>query len=386
MLKKLPVILLLLIVTSLLLDPIIPLEAKQFIYAISLSIKSLVLFLLPFIIFGLLFKTFVKLSNQAARIIVLIFGTLCASNFIATFLSHYVGSLLYCCDINLTKPEILEPLKPYFEFELPCIIKNDYALFSGVVLGILSATFNMPLALKISSKLEVIVAKLMDFLSYLIPLFIVGFIVKCTSEGVLLSILRSYSQILCIFLLYASFYIALMYLIINKFVLEDFKRCLYNMFPVFVTAFSTVSSALTMPVTIMATGKNVKNKELAGSVISATVNIHLIGDCVAIPILAYAILKTFNLAEPSLSSYLVFSCFFVLAKFSVAAVPAGGIIIMAPILEKYLNFSSEMSSLIIAIYVIFDPFVTGFNVLGNGALAKLIDELNLKFSSRKKYL
>lgn len=158
------------------------------------------------------------------------------------------------------------------------------------------------------------------------------------------------------------------------------------MFPVFVTAFSTVSSALTMPVTIMATEKNVKNKELAGSVISATVNIHLIGDCVAIPILAYAILKTFNLAEPSLSSYLVFSCFFVLAKFSVAAVPAGGIIIMAPILEKYLNFSSEMSSLIIAIYVIFDPFVTGFNVLGNGALAKLIDELNLKFSSRKKYL
>lgn len=382
MFNKLPIILIILIILSVALNPVIPMDVKRIIYAISLSIKSLVLFFLPIIIFGLLFKTFVKLSGQAARVIFLIFGTLCTSNFIATFLSHYVGSLLYCCDINLAKPEIVEPLKPYFEFELLQIIKNDYALFSGIVLGIFMARFNMPIALRIASFCEIIVSKLMKFLSYLIPMFIVGFVIKCASEGILISILKNYSQILCIFLLYASFYISMMYLIVNKFNFKGFKSCLYNMFPVFITAFSTVSSALTMPVTIMATEKNVKNTELASSVISATVNIHLMGDCVAIPILAYALLKTFGLAEPSLYSYLIFTCFFVIAKFSVAAVPAGGIIIMAPILEKYLNFSPEMSSLIIAIYVIFDPFVTGFNVLGNGALAKLIDDINFKLSKR----
>jgi Na+/H+-dicarboxylate symporter len=87
--------------------------------------------------------------------------------------------------------------------------------------------------------------------------------------------------------------------------------------------------------------------------------------------------------EPSLWSYFVFTIFFVIAKFSVAAVPAGGIIVMVPILEKYLNFNTEMSSLIVAIYIIFDPIVTGFNVLGNGALAKLIDNISWKKSSQR---
>ena len=34
-----------------------------------------------------------------------------------------------------------------------------------------------------------------------------------------------------------------------------------------------------------------------------------------------------------------------------------------------------MSSLIIAVYGMFDPIITEFNVLGNGALSKFIDSL-----------
>jgi Na+/H+-dicarboxylate symporter len=147
------------------------------------------------------------------------------------------------------------------------------------------------------------------------------------------------------------------------------------MAPAWLTAVSTMSSALSMPVTMLSTEKNVKNKELSGSVISATVNIHLFGDCLAIPIFAYALLKNYGMEEPSLYTYSVFTIFFVIAKFSVAAVPGGGIIVMAPILEKYLGFTSEMLPLIITVYIIFDPIITGFNVLGNGAFAQLIDNI-----------
>jgi Na+/H+-dicarboxylate symporter len=73
--------------------------------------------------------------------------------------------------------------------------------------------------------------------------------------------------------------------------------------------------------------------------------------------------------------YLIFAFHFVIAKFSVAAIPGGGIIVMIPILEKYLGFNSDMSSLITALYILFDPIITGINVLGNGAFAKVIDKL-----------
>ena len=85
-------------------------------------------------------------------------------------------------------------------------------------------------------------------------------------------------------------------------------------------------------------------------------------------------MKTFGLAEPSLMQYLIFSGYFVLAKFSVAAIPGGGILVMLPILEKYLGFQADMMSFITALYILFDPVITSANVLGNGAFAKLMDK------------
>ena len=106
-----------------------------------------------------------------------------------------------------------------------------------------------------------------------------------------------------------------------------------------------------------------------------TVNIHLVGDCIAIPIFAYAVLKSFGMTEPSVYNYLIFTIHFVMMKFSVVAIPGGGIIVMLPILERYLGFNGDMMSLITALYVLFDPVITASNVLGNGALAKGIDRL-----------
>jgi hypothetical protein len=356
------------------LHPVIPYEAKSVIYALSLTIKSIILFMLPFIIFGLLFKTFVRLSDQAAGTFFLIFGSLCTSNFCNTFITHYVGSFIYHVDFSLhTILSHGDSLEPYFTFLIPNFIKNEIALLGGIAVGLMMAAYDKKWALAISEKIDVLIKNLFSVVSFLTPLFIVGFVLKCASDGNLLTIVKNYSQILAIFIAYATLYTFMFFLIACRFSFMNCLSCLKNMIPAWLTAISTTSSVLTMPVTILSVEKNAKDKELAGSVISSTVNIHLLGDCLAIPLLAYAVLKNYGLAEPSLYSYFVFTIFFVIAKFSVAAVPAGGIIVMVPILEKYLNFTSEMSTLIITLYVIFDPIITGFNVLGNGALAKFID-------------
>ncbi len=77
--------------------------------------------------------------------------------------------------------------------------------------------------------------------------------------------------------------------------------------------------------------------------------------------------------------YVTFLLYFLLFKFAIVAVPAGGIMVMLPILEKYLKFSPEMLSLITALYIVFDPIITSANVMGNGAFtmmfAKLYDKL-----------
>ncbi|HRE32595.1 MAG TPA: cation:dicarboxylase symporter family transporter, partial [Candidatus Berkiella sp.] len=148
--------------------------------------------------------------------------------------------------------------------------------------------------------------------------------------------------------------------------------------PATIAGFSTMSSASAMPLTILATQKNAKHSDFACSIIPITVNVHLIGDCFAIPILAYAILKSYGAPEPLLIQYLIFSGYFVLAKFSVAAVPGGGIFVMLPILESYLGFNSPMLALITALYLLFDPFITAANVLGNGGFATFLDKYAIR--------
>jgi Na+/H+-dicarboxylate symporter len=381
--SSVPIVLIVALVVSIFFHSAMPYEAKSFIYACSLTAKSVVLLVLPLIIFGLLFKTFARMRDQATSVFFLIFGGLCVSNFFNTFVSRFMGSFLYNLDLNLGSiPTGSGSLEPYFTLVLPSVIKNEFALFGGIAAGVAVAARDKQLASKISEKIEVILQKAFSFISLLIPLFIIGFVIKCASDGNLASVIKNYSQIFLIFFAYASSYSIILYLAVNKFSPKNALSCLKNMLPAWLVAFSSASSALAMPVTILSAQKNAKDKELVGSVVSITTNIHLLGDCLFIPTIAYAVLKNYGLAEPSLETYFTFTIFFVIAKFSVAAVPAGGIIVMVPILEKYLNFTSEMSTLIIALYAVFDPVTTGFNVLGNGAFAKLID--NVKRKTRAK--
>lgn len=375
MFRKLPLLILLIIALTILCYPIMSLEIKQHLYAASLTIQSLILFLLPLIIFGLMFKTMISLSKQATIVIGFILIMVCVSNFTSTFLSHYVGSWAYQFNLSLLAPKDLHGLIPAWSLQLPKLIPNDKAMLLGILLGFILGNFKMVWVEKWSRQLDNVISITLNSFIYLIPIFIAGSIVKLQYDGVIYTILKDYTWIFLLVGVAQFSYILLFYFILNHFDLTNFFRSIKNMLPATIAGFSTMSSAAVMPLTIVGVEQNTKNKILAKSIVPATVNIHLIGDCFAIPIFAYAVMKSYGFAEPVLFDYLIFVFYFVLAKFSVAAIPGGGIVVMLPILENTLGFNSEMLSLITALYILFDPVITCANVFGNGAFAKLIDKI-----------
>ena len=376
MFRKMPFILMAIIAVILVLDPFISLPIKQGLYAISLSIKEIIIVVLPLVIFGLLFKASVTLSNGATRIIGMILILASCSNFISTFLSHYVGIWIYHFDLSMISPKTTSGLEPMWSLVLPKFIANDKAMFGGIILGIIASKICPEPARKFATMADQCISWLLRGFVYFIPLFVVGFVVKLQFDGVVGTIVKDYATIFALIAFAQFIYISFVYLVLNKGNVKSFANSIKNMLPAAISGFSTMSSAACMPLTIIGAQNNAKNKDLVHSVIPATVNIRLTGDCFAIPILAYAVLKSFGMAEPTLLNYLIFSLYFVLAKFSVAAIPGGGILVMLPILEGYLGFNAEMMSLITALYVLFDPVITCANVLGNGAFAKLIDRCN----------
>jgi hypothetical protein len=343
-------------------------------YSISLSLKAILLFVLPVIIFSCLFSCMLAFKDRAFTLILLLFAALSISNFASTFIAYFAGTQVLCL-IQLQPQQVLEssqyPLFPLWNWMFPKL-PNEYALILGFICGGISSFYRYPVVDIVANKLKQFVTFFLQKLFIpLLPLFACGFIIKMQHDRSLEQILQSYTSILAVIVIVYLLYLGVLYSVACGFRIGKGSYYIRNMIPASFMGFSTMSSMAALPLTLRAAELNTQNPLLARAVIPTTVNIHLIGDSIGIPIMAMAILLTFGYELPPLDQYFIFAVFFAVSKFAVAAVPGGGILVMIPILESYLGFNHEMSILITALYILFDPVITATNVAGNSVFAIL---------------
>ncbi|MDR1437694.1 MAG: cation:dicarboxylase symporter family transporter [Puniceicoccales bacterium] len=373
--KKSSLFIFLLIVTAFAFGGMLPLSLQRGFLALSLSLKSVLLFFLPILIFSLLFCTFQRLGRSASGMLFSAIFFVCCSNFLATFLSHYVGEFVHSMNLEMIQPATGCELTPLFILQLPRLISTIYALVAGIGCGLVVPWLFPTLSQRMGVALDAVVVQLLRWIAPIIPPFLFGFLIKMRHDGMLMSLLRNYAPVVAILCLSLTVYLTLFYFTACGFRPRKVIHCLRNMIPAVICAFSSMSSAAAMPYTLAAVEKNTTHKFLGRSIVSMTTNIHLIGDCISIPILIYAILGSHGIAMPSMALYCIFAVQFVLAKFSVAAIPGGGIMVMLPIIERVFAFDEMMASLIFSLYILLDPLCTAANVLGNGAFAQLMDAI-----------
>lgn len=357
----------------------IPLDVKRFFFTIGLSIKELMLFFLPILILCILFRENMAASSNAAILMIFILMCVILSNFFSTFISQYCGQIAYKIALPLMKSnnaiaEQKNALTPFWIVSMPKIMSTEFAMITGIAGGSLaSRLLRKDILDKTTIYVDKLVGIILSVISAMTPAFVIGFFIKLQHDGLIKAIIKDYG---IIFMGISSAII--IYMIAVYFFLggkKSFIQNAKNMIPAAIGGFSSMSSAATMPITMAGVEKNVNDKRIARHVIPFTTGCHLVGDCFAIPILAYAVLKNYGMPEPTFYEYFRFMVSFVFAKFSVVAVPGGGVLVMLPILSAYFGFTAEMSALIVALYVLLDPIITTANIIGNGALAKAIDIL-----------
>ena len=202
-------------------------------------------------------------------------------------------------------------------------------------------------------------------------------------SGLLKQIIHSYAAVILMVTTVIFLYVFILTLMASEFKKERFMDIIKNLWPAGVVAFTSMSSAATMPFTIAATEKNLKNPKFAGMLIPATTNIQQIGDCIANALLCLIILKNFGKPIPDMLVWIPFMASFTLARYTTAAVLGGAMFIMIPLYEFYLGFTPEMVALIIALNVVLDPIITSTNVLCNGTLAIIFERVWLFISGPK---
>lgn len=357
-----------------------PVFLKEAAYALSLSLKEILMFMLPWIIFSSVYFALSRIASVAHKgfmFVVLLILSIIFSSFLGVIIAGVTSYFVVFngnYDIAIGSNS-LEGLKPLWKLKL-----YSFPTLGALFIAFFLAFISVPSIQKPINKIANISADvsrvfLQRFFIPVLPLFIFGFVIKLLTDDMLMSILSFNPKAIILMLCVLCGYLAVLY------VIATIRRNLpwgaigRNLVAPGITAFSTMSSAAALPISIEAASKNIKDSNMANIVMPSTVNIHMIGDAICIPLIAMLILAAFGMSAPSLSQYIIFAGLFTITKFSGAGVPGGSIFVMIPVLESTLGFSGEMTALITIFYMLIDPITTTGNVIGNNLFVIYFDAL-----------
>lgn len=376
---SLPIQLIIVIALSLLVGQHLGSSVVQFFYTFSTIFKEILGFFLPFIVFSFILAGILSFKKNAPIVVGILISTVIASNFLVTFFSFNIGKwFLPVLKSNAATAALSSDItiNPLVNFSLPTLISSEKAMFAALTIGIVLSFVSVPKIETFALSFKNIVEKILNyFFIPMLPLYVLGFLLKITHEGVFGALFKTYGKTFGLILLIQMFYLGFMYLVAAGFSIKKAITYIKNVVPGYLTAFSTMSSTAAIPVTVNCAEKNTRNKPLAQISAPIMANIHLIGDGIAVPIMATVTMALFLGVVPNFVMYTKFIVYFCMVMLATSGVPGGGIIVVIPLLKSILGFTPEMISIITALYLLQDCFGTAGNVTGDGALMIIINKI-----------
>lgn len=209
----------------------------------------------------------------------------------------------------------------------------------------------------------------------LLPLYVLGFLLKIRFEGTFVQLMQQYCSTVLLIVAIQVSYLLWMYLLAHGFSSQRAFHAINVALPSYLTAFSTMSSTATVPISVEAATQNTGNRSLSAMAMPIMANVHLLGDSIGIPVLAMTTMFLFKGCLPDLISFVTFLFYFCTSMFAVSGIPGGAIIVMIPILVSIFGFTADMVSIITALYLLLDSFGTAANVMGDGALVIMVHKV-----------
>ena len=338
-------------------------------------------FIIPLIILGLVTPAIADIGKGAGKLLLITVGIAYADTVIAAILSYTTGSTFFPSLIGngsqtLETVEKSAEILPYFTINIPATIDGMSARVLSFIVGLGIAYSGHTVLRGATNEMKAIIVGVIErVIIPLLPVYIFGIFLNMTFSGDVMRMMTVFAKIIVVIFALHIFVLFYQYLIAGAIVRKNPFRLLANMFPAYLTALGTSSSAATIPVALKQTLKNGVSEGVAGFVIPLCATVHLSGSAMKITACAF----TIALLEGLPTDFPLFLHFImVLAIFMVAApgVPGGAIMASLAPLGSILGFGENEQALMIALYIAMDSFGTACNVTGDGAIALVVDKLN----------
>lgn len=340
-------------------------------------------FIIPLIILGLVTPAIADIGKGAGKLLLITVGIAYADTVIAAILSYTTGTTFFPSLIG-NGAQTLDPVEksaeilPYFTVNIPAALDVMSALVLSFIMGLGIAYGGHKVLRDATNEMKAIIVGVIErVIIPLLPVYIFGIFLNMTFSGDVMRMMTVFAKIIVVIFALHIFVLIYQYLIAGAIVRKNPFRLWANMFPAYLTALGTSSSAATIPVALKQTRKNGVSEGVAGFVIPLCATVHLSGSAMKITACAF----TIALLEGMPTDFPLFLHFImVLAIFMVAApgVPGGAVMAALAPLGSILGFGENEQALMIALYIAMDSFGTACNVTGDGAIALVVDKLNRK--------
>lgn len=334
-------------------------------------------FCIPLIIVGLVTPAISDYGKGAKALLGTTLLLAYSSTVFSGYLAYFTGITIYPSisrDIVMEETAKANSLLPYFTIKIPALMDVMSALILSFMLGLGIAYQKTDKLKQVADEFKQIILKVISTaIIPLLPLYIFGIFAGMAVTGEVYHILTVFAKIIGIIFALHILLILIFYVAAGCIVKRSPFKLIREMLPAYFTALGTQSSAATIPVTLHHTIKNGVTPDIAGFVIPLCATIHLSGSMLKIVSCALA-LVILN-GEPY--GFGLFTGFILLLGITMVAapgVPGGAIMAALGVLASVLHFDQNNQAVMIALYIAMDSFGTACNVIGDGALALIIDK------------
>ena len=336
-------------------------------------------FIIPLLVLGLVTPAIANVGRKAGKMLLAVLVIAYLSTICSGFFAHLCSSSLLPHVLNAGElsAETLsaKEFQPYLEIKIPPVCDILTALLLSFMLGIgIIVTGSEPLRKAFNDFGEIIKITIEKVIIPMLPWYILTMICEMGARGVLAVVLGSGFKIILTGFVLTIIYLVIQYCVAGTVAGKNPFKCLWNMVPAYLTAFSICSSSAAIPMTSKCARRNGIREEIVDFTIPLCSTVHMCGSTIKLAVSAIAVAYLTGSPIP----FAVYANF-VLVQ-GVAAVAAPGVmggVLMASVglLESIMGFSPDQTALVMTLYLALDGYGPGCNVTGDGAIALVIDKM-----------
>ena len=339
---------------------------------------QLLKFIIPLLILGLVTPAIANVGKEAGKMLLIVIAIAYLSTICSGFFAHVCASNAFPLYLNageLSSDAVsAKEFQPYLDIKIPPVCDILTALLLSFMIGIgIIVTGSSPLKKAFDDFGNIVKLTIEKVIIPMLPWYIFTMICEMGAKGVISVVLGSGFKIILTGIVLTLIYLVIQYCVAGAIAGKNPLKCLWNMLPAYLTAFSICSSSAAIPMTSACAKKNGISDDIVDFTIPLCSTVHMCGSTIKLAVSSIAVAYLTGTPIP----FAVYANFVLMQGIAAVAAPGvmGGVLMASVgLLESIMGFSPDQTALVMTLYLALDGYGPGCNVTGDGAIALVIDK------------